>query len=63
MGKPTGKTNSDAFKGMTQWNNQRVTMDLGKEGNPTFGESGETIRFTLASGGGLFLRNDQVTLD
>ena len=47
---------SQAF--IKQFNGQRCSYDETKE--PTMGKSGETRLYGLASGGGLFLRDDEV---
>lgn len=56
--------NRDAFAGMTQHNGAKATMETDKgTKEPLLGKSGKTKAFNLATGGRIFLRDDQYTVD
>lgn len=44
-----------------EFNGQSVTLHLNADKQPTIGASGTTKLYNLTSGGGLFLRDDEVT--
>ena len=62
------KINEDAFKGCTYWNGKTAILDTDKKpgsaerGNPIIGKSGNTKRFTIKSGGGLYLEDIQYSV-
>ncbi len=54
------KIKADAFA-VSAWNGATVTLETKKNTDePIIGASGETKRYALASGGSLYLREDQV---